>query len=144
MASMARTGSLSAGIRCCRPCCWWCQTLEHHHASANPQTRRGQYRRSGSATVPVALRLARDCPLTLTLLFIFNDAGLIGSFRAEARGAMVGKNMLMLPWEGNWSNYRTQDGMTVPLTGEVAWIKPEGRKPYFLGTVTSLTYAFAS
>jgi len=57
---------------------------------------------------------------------------------------MVGKNMLMLPWEGNWSNYRTQDGMTVPLTGEVAWIKPEGRKPYFLGTVTSLTYAFAS
>ena len=85
-----------------------------------------------------------DGPLTLTLLFRFNDAGLIGSCRAEARGAMVGKNMVMLPWEGNWSNYQTRDGMTVPLTGEVAWIKPEGRKPYFLGTVTSLTYAFAS
>ena len=41
-----------------------------------------------------------DGPLTLTLLFRFNDAGLIGSFRAEARGGMVGKKMVMAPWEG--------------------------------------------
>lgn len=79
----------------------------------------------------------------LTLLFRFNDAGLIGSFRAEARGAMVGKEMSMLPWEGSWSNYQTRDGMTVPFTGEVAWVRPQGRKPYFLGTVTSLTYEFS-
>ena len=85
-----------------------------------------------------------DGPLTLTLLFRFNNAGLIGSFRAEARGAMNGKGMVMHPWEGNWSNYQTRDGMTVPFTGEVAWIKPEGRRPYFLGTVTSLTYGFSS
>lgn len=44
----------------------------------------------------------------------------------------------------SWSNYQTRDGMTVPFTGEVAWVRPEGRKPYFLGTVTSLTYEFAS
>jgi hypothetical protein len=85
-----------------------------------------------------------DGPISLTLLFRFNDAGLIDSFRAEARGAMVGKKMLMFPWEGHWSSYQTQDGMTVPFAGEVAWIKPEGRKPYFLGTVTSLTYEFSS
>ena len=84
-----------------------------------------------------------DGPLTLTLLFRFNDAGLIDSFRAEARGAGVGKEMVMLPWEGRWSNYQTRDGMTVPFTGEVAWMRPQGRKPYFLGTVTSLTYEFA-
>lgn len=53
---------------------------------------------------------------------------------------MVGKDMRMLPWEGHWSNYQTQGGMTVPLTGEVAWIKPEGRKPYFIGNVTALNY----
>ena len=92
--------------------------------------------RSANATIV-------DGPLTLTLLFRFNDAGLIGSVRAEARGAMVGKEMVMLPWEGNWSNYQTRDGMTVPLTGEVAWVRPEGRKPYFIGTVTSLTYEFS-
>jgi hypothetical protein len=84
-----------------------------------------------------------DGPLTLTLQFRFNDAGLIDSFRAEARGAGVGKEMVMVPWEGNWSNYQTRDGMTVPLTGEVAWMRPEGRKPYFRGTVASLTYEFS-
>ena len=92
--------------------------------------------RSANATIV-------DGPLTLTLLFRFNDTGLIDSFRAEARGAMVGKEMVMVPWEGSWSNYQTRDGMTVPFTGEVAWVRPEGRKSYFLGTVTSLTYEFS-
>ncbi len=84
-----------------------------------------------------------DGPLTLTLLFRFNDAGLIDSFRAEARGGMVGKVMVMTPWEGRFSNYQTLDGMTVPLTGEVAWIRPDGRRPYFIGDVSSLTYEFS-
>jgi len=84
-----------------------------------------------------------DGPLTLTLLFRFNDAGLIDSFRAEARGGMVGKVMVMAPWEGRWSNYQTRDGVQVPFTGEVAWMRPEGRRPYFVGTVTALGYGFA-
>ncbi len=84
-----------------------------------------------------------DGPITLTLLFRFNDAGLIASFRAEARGAGVGKAMVMLPWEGHWSNYQVIDGMTVPFTGEVAWLRPEGRQSYFVGTVTSLAYEFS-
>ena len=92
--------------------------------------------RSANATIV-------DGPLAVTLLFRFNDAGLIGSFRAEARGAIVGKEMVMAPWEGSFSNYQTRDGMTVPYTGEVAWMRPEGRKPYFLGNVTSLTYEFS-
>ena len=84
-----------------------------------------------------------DGPLTLTLLFRFNDAGLIDSFRAEARAAMVGKDVVMLPWEGRWSNYQTQGDLTLPFTGEVAWVRPEGRKPYFIGTVTALHHEFA-
>jgi hypothetical protein len=32
---------------------------------------------------------------------------------------------------------------TVPITGEVSWVWPEGRRPYFRGSVTSLTYEFA-
>ncbi len=83
-----------------------------------------------------------DGALTLTLLFRFNDDGLIGSFRADARGATSGEDVVMLPWEGNWSNYQERSDMTVPLTGEVAWMRPEGRKPYFRGTVTSLSYEF--
>jgi len=83
-----------------------------------------------------------DGRLTLTLLFRFNDAGLIDSFRAEARGATVGKETVMLPWEGKWSNYQVCNGMTVPFTGEVAWVHPDGPRPYFVGTVTSMVYEF--
>jgi hypothetical protein len=84
-----------------------------------------------------------DGPLSLTLLFRFNDAGLIGSFRAEARGSMVDDRMVMAPWEGAWSNYQTCDGVQVPFTGEVAWMRPEGRRPYFVGTVTALAFEFS-
>lgn len=84
-----------------------------------------------------------DGPLTLTLLFRFNDAGLIDSFRAEARGNGVGKDMVMLPWEGHWSDYRACDGMAVPFTGEVAWLRPTGRQTYFHGIVTTLAYEWS-
>jgi hypothetical protein len=84
-----------------------------------------------------------DGPLTLTLLFGFNDAGLIHSVRAEARGGMVGNKVVMMPWECSMSGYEVRDEMTVPIIGEAAWVRPEGRKPYFHGTITSLTYEFA-
>lgn len=84
-----------------------------------------------------------DGPIALTLLFRFNEAGLIGSFRAEARGGMVGKVLVMAPWEGSWSNYQRRDGMQLPFTGEVAWMRPEGRKQYFIGNVTALTLRYA-
>lgn len=84
-----------------------------------------------------------DGPLTLTLLFRFNNAGLIESVLAGARGRTVGKTIVMTPWEGRWSNYEERDGMRVPLTGEVAWLTAEGRKPYWRGTITSLRYEYA-
>jgi hypothetical protein len=92
--------------------------------------------RSANATIV-------DGPLTLTLLFRFNHVGLIDSVRAEARGAMVGNKIVMMPWECSLSSYEVRDGMTVPITGEASWVRPEGRKPYFCGTITSLTYEFA-
>ena len=85
-----------------------------------------------------------DGPLALTLLFRFNEAGLIDAFRAEARGGMVGDEMLMAPWEGRFANYRKYDGVNVPMTGEVAWLRPDGRKPYFRGRLTALRYEFSA
>lgn len=84
-----------------------------------------------------------DGPITLRLLFEFDAAGLMVAARAAARGAMVGQDMVMLPWEGRWSGRLVRDGMVVPLTGEAAWFSPQGRRPYFRGTVTALTYGFA-
>ena len=84
-----------------------------------------------------------DGSVTLTLLFHFNDAGLIDSVRAEARAGMVGKEMVMRPWECGLSDYQVRDGMTVPISGTAAWMRPDGRKTYFRGTVKTLTYEWA-
>jgi hypothetical protein len=91
-----------------------------------------------------AMATFKDGDSEVTLLFHFDERDLIESVRAEARGAMVGKDIVMMAWECRLSNYQTRNGMTVPLTGEVAWMRPEGRKSYYRGTVTSLTYEFSS
>ena len=31
---------------------------------------------------------------------------------------------------------------SVPMSGEVAWLTPEGRRPYWRGKVTALVYQF--
>ena len=84
-----------------------------------------------------------DGPITVSLLFRFNVDHLIASVRSEARGRMVGKIATSMPWEGRFWNYAVRDGMHVPLEGEVAWIHPEGPKPYWRGRITRLDYEFA-
>ena len=85
-----------------------------------------------------------DAPITLTLLFRFDEAGLITSVQADSRGAGVGKDgaMEMLPWVCTFSAYRQQDGMQIPMTGEAARVRPEGRKTYFVGHVRKLHHEF--
>jgi hypothetical protein len=90
-----------------------------------------------------AMATLRDADIEVTLLFRFNEHDLIDSVHADARAATVGKSIVMMPWECRMSNYQTHNGMIVPLTGEVAWVRPEGRKAYYRGTVTSLTYEFS-
>jgi len=80
-----------------------------------------------------------DGPITLTLLFGFDEAGLITSVHADARGSAVGKGMVMLPWDCSMSNYELRHGMRVPTRGEVA----KGGKSYFVGDLTSLVYEFS-
>ena len=84
-----------------------------------------------------------DGLLSLTLLFRFDESGLISSFLADERAAMIGRKEVMLPWEGRWSDYRTYNGTLVPFTGEVAWLRPDGRKLYFVGAVTAVTHEYA-
>lgn len=81
--------------------------------------------------------------LTATLLFRFNDEGLIDSVRAEARGRSVNGAIVQTPWEGRWSNYELHNGMRIPALGTVAWLLPEGPKPYWRGSITSIAYEFS-
>ncbi len=84
-----------------------------------------------------------DGAITLTLTFRFQDDGLIGSARAESRGRLVNGVPSGAPWQGRFWNYAVRDGMRVPLEGEVAWVMPDGLKPYYRGKLTSLSFDFA-
>jgi hypothetical protein len=84
-----------------------------------------------------------DGDTSVTLLFRFDESGLIGSVRAEARGRTVRGAVVATPWEGRWWNYEARDGMKVPLEGEVAWLLPGGPKPYWRGRVTRVEYESA-
>jgi len=85
----------------------------------------------------------KDGDVTLTLLFHFNEEGLIDTVRAEARGRTVGRTVVPTPWQGRFWNYAMRDGIRVPLDGEVGWLLPEGTKPYWRGRITTLSYEFA-
>jgi hypothetical protein len=81
---------------------------------------------SASATI-------RDGPISVTLLSGFGAGGLIPSMHADSRAAQLGKSTVMMPWECRMSNYRTQDGMRVSMTGEVLDLTPQGERPCFKG-----------
>lgn len=84
----------------------------------------------------------KDGDTTATLLFRFDEGGLVQSMRAEARGRGVAGAVIPTPWEGKWSHYEPRNGMLIPLYGEVAWVLPEGPKPYWRGTIDSISYEF--
>jgi hypothetical protein len=84
----------------------------------------------------------KDDENIVTILLRFNKQNLIESVSAE-RPRMVGGKIIPTQWEGRWSNYEIRDGMRIPLEGEVAWILPEGRKTYWRGSITNLSYEFA-
>ena len=81
-----------------------------------------------------------DGRLGVSLLFRFDELGLIESVHADARGRTVGRDVVMMPWEGRWSDYEERDGVRVPMAGEAAWLAPGGREAYWRGRLASLEY----
>ena len=81
--------------------------------------------------------------ISLTMLFTFDERGLIETVSAEERGRAVGDKIVPTPWRGRFWNYEERGGMLVPMSGEVAWLPPEGEKPYWRGHITEIAYQFA-
>lgn len=90
-----------------------------------------------------ALATLADNSIVITMLFTFDDKNLIETVRADARGRIVGKEIVPTPWLGRFSDYERRSGMLVPLEGEVAWLLPEGAKAYWRGRITEIEYKFA-
>ena len=48
--------------------------------------------------------------------------------------------MTVLLWDCAFSAYRPQGGMLIPMTGEAAWVRHEGRKVCFVGHLKTLSH----
>jgi hypothetical protein len=84
-----------------------------------------------------------DGPISVTMLFRFGADGLVSTIFVAGRATTVDGATVLMPWECRMSNTQTQDGMRVPMTGEVLYITPQGERPYFKGTIETLDYVFA-
>ncbi|HEY6691147.1 MAG TPA: DUF6544 family protein [Rubrobacter sp.] len=85
----------------------------------------------------------REGDHAIRMLFTFDVRGLIERVEAEARGREVGGEVVPTPWRGRFWNYEERGGMLVPLDGEVAWLLPEGEKPYWRGHIAEISHEFA-
>ena len=80
--------------------------------------------------------------ISITMLFTFDEEGLIETVWAESRGRAVGGEVVPTPWRGRFRNYEERGGMRVPLDGEVAWLPPGGEKPYWRGRIDEIDHDF--
>ena len=93
--------------------------------------------RSASATLT-------DGDISATLLFMFDETGMVATVYAAERGRMKGGESLPTPWRGRFWDYVQLDGMQVPMQGEVGWLLAEGDQPYWRGKIDSIAHEFAS
>lgn len=89
-----------------------------------------------------AMATLTDSGITVSVTITFNDAGLIETVRSEERYREVDGAQIATPWEGRFWDYERQDGMLVPLSGEVAWLLPEGPKPYWRGRISDIRFEY--
>ena len=47
---------------------------------------------------------------------------------------------VLTPWVGHHRDYTCLSGMMIPTSGEVAWVLPTGRQPYWRGRLISATF----
>ncbi|TVR90871.1 MAG: hypothetical protein EA428_07260 [Spirochaetaceae bacterium] len=83
-----------------------------------------------------------DGDTTVTLRFLFGSDNLIERVYTEERDRSVGDSTELTPWDGRFTNYHWQDGMLVPMHGDVGWILPAGRLSYWRGHVEQVSYTF--
>lgn len=85
----------------------------------------------------------RDSGVTVTLLFTFDDEGLIDTVYADGRYREQEGVQVATPWQGHFWQYERRDGLLIPLAGEVSWLLPAGPLPYWRGDIEALHYDYA-
>ena len=84
-----------------------------------------------------------DGATTAKVVFRFDAQGLISSVHSDARYREVDGMQVATPWQGRFWDYELRDDMLIPLGGEVAWLLPEGPRPYWHGHIEQIEYEYA-
>jgi hypothetical protein len=80
-----------------------------------------------------------DAATTVSLDVHFGARGEIDAVSAMRHRDVKGKAVLT-PWAGTHTDYERIDGMMIPTAGEVAWMLPEGRTPYWRGRLVEARF----
>lgn len=83
-----------------------------------------------------------DRGITVSVDFHFGARGEIVGLSAVRHRDVNGRGVLT-PWAAESRRYERVQGMMVPTEGEVAWLLPEGRFPYWRARMVRAAYEFA-
>jgi hypothetical protein len=83
-----------------------------------------------------------DGSTVVKLVVNFDEQGLISSVYSDGRYREVDGVQVATPWQGRFWDYEWRDDMLIPREGEVAWLLPEGPKPYWRGRIQRIEYEF--
>lgn len=89
-----------------------------------------------------ALATLADGNTSVSLEFRFNDIGEVTGIYSSGRFGRFDGEYRRTPWEGHFRDYQTQDGMRVPLYGEVGWYDDVGLKLVWKGDIINVQYEF--
>lgn len=100
--------------------------------------------RAGVAWTPIDDRTARatlaDRGVTASVDFHFASDGDVVGISADRYRDVKGTPVLTR-WEGTWREHARIGGVLVPTAGEVAWVLPIGRQPYWRGRAVHVEHA---
>lgn len=91
-----------------------------------------------------ALATLTDSGTTVSLEFRFNEQGENTGVFTPNRFREVNGEYVPTPWEARVWNYRERGGIMIPSEGEVEWHLPEGKLPYWKGSINDAEYDFGS
>ena len=83
-----------------------------------------------------------DSNTTISLDFLFNEAGEITGAYTPGRYREVNGNYKLTPWAGHFHKYELRNGIRIPVEAEVSWELPEGSFPYWKAEITGIEYTY--
>jgi hypothetical protein len=101
---------------------------------------------SGVTWTPIddyrAVASLTDNGTTVSLEFRFNKENEVVGIYTTSRFKKAGGKYIATAWEGHFNNYTTQDGLRVPLYGEVGWYENNEWQCTWMADISNIKFNF--